>query len=227
VIVDDSEFWRQSVVKILEDAYIETVADVATAEELLEAVARHHPEVAIVDVRLSPSQGDEGARVATQLRREHPDMGVLLLSGVVEVAHARRLFSESPRGFGYLLKDRVMDVHDFVHSVRRVAAGGTAIDPDVVSQLLGGTRARDPHALDELSPRELEVLSLMAEGLSNQGICERLVLSLKTVETHVTSILSKLDLPIAAGDHRRVRAVLTYLELVADRPAQETDQGRP
>jgi DNA-binding NarL/FixJ family response regulator len=228
VIVDDHAFARAGVVKLLELGHIEVVAETGTPQELFNAVVELHPDVAVVDVRLPPSNTDEGVRLARRLRRDYPNVGILLLSAGIELVHARRLFSENPRGgVGYLLKEHVADAHEFAASVRRVAAGGTAVDPDVVSQLLGGTRARDPSALDQLSPRELEVLALMAEGLSNDGICKKLFLSAKTVETHITSIFSKLDLPMAAGEHRRVRAVLTYLDLVAERAIADPDQGLP
>ena len=147
--------------------------------------------------------------MAKELKTEQPELGVLVLSQVVETKHALDLFSEWPEGFGYLLKDRVAAIDDFVDAVRRVAEGGTAIDPEVVGQLMGRRRERDP--LEELSPREREVLSLMAEGLSNRGICERLVLSPKTIETHVNSIFTKLNLAPAPDDHRRVLAVLAFL----------------
>jgi DNA-binding NarL/FixJ family response regulator len=158
---------------------------------------------------MPPTQTDEGTRTAKELKAERPDLGVLVLSQVVETKHALDLFSERPEGFGYLLKDRVLAVDDFLDAVRRVAAGGTAIDPEVVGQLMGRRRQRDP--LEALTPREREVLGLMAEGLSNRGICERLVLSPKTIETHVNSIFLKLGLLPAPDDHRRVLAVLAYL----------------
>jgi DNA-binding NarL/FixJ family response regulator len=158
---------------------------------------------------MPPTQTDEGARASEQIRSEHPEVGVLVLSNVVEVRHALKLFSERPEGFGYLLKDRVLEIDEFLDSVRRVAHGGTAIDPEVVGQLLGRRREHDP--LEELTPREREVLGLMAEGRSNHGICEKLVLSPKTVESHVNAIFSKLDLMPAPDDHRRVLAVLTFL----------------
>jgi DNA-binding NarL/FixJ family response regulator len=167
------------------------------------------PDVAIVDVRMPPTQTDEGARAAREIRARHPDVGILLLSQVVEAKHALELFSEHPEGFGYLLKDRVLEIDEFLESVRRVARGGTAIDPEVVAQLMGRRRTVDP--LAGLTPREREVLALMAEGRSNQAICKKLFLSPKTVETHVHSIFSKLNLPPEPDDHRRVLAVLAQL----------------
>jgi DNA-binding NarL/FixJ family response regulator len=158
---------------------------------------------------MPPTQTDEGARAAREIREQHPEIAILVLSQVVEAKHALELFSERPEGFGYLLKDRVLEVDDFLESVRRVANGGTAMDPEVVAQLFGRRRAPDP--LEELTPREREVLGLMAEGFSNAGICKKLFLSPKTVETHVHSIFGKLGLPPAPDDHRRVLAVLAFL----------------
>jgi DNA-binding NarL/FixJ family response regulator len=196
---------------VLTDSEFEVAAQVDTGEALLEAVRTEAPDVAIVDVRLPPTLTDEGAQAAGRIRAEHPEVGVLMLSQFLELAHARRFFTESPEGFGYLLKDRVLDIDDFLDSVRRVARGGTAIDPDVVGQLLG--RSQAPDALAELSPREREVLALMAEGLSNKGIRQRLFLTTKTVESHVTSIFSKLTITTNPEDqHRRVQAVLMYLD---------------
>jgi DNA-binding NarL/FixJ family response regulator len=166
-------------------------------------------DVAVVDVRMPPTQTDEGARAAVEIRTQHPEVGVLLLSQVVEAQHALKLLSEHPRGFGYLLKDRVLAIDDFLQSVTRVADGGTAIDPEVVSQLLRRTREHDP--LDELTARERDVLALMAEGRSNHGICQKLYLSPKTVEGHVHNIFGKLGVTAAPDDHRRVLALLTYL----------------
>jgi DNA-binding NarL/FixJ family response regulator len=200
---------REGLVRVLAEGEFEIVAQAGNAVELLDAVRRTKPDVAIVDVRMPPTQTDEGARAALEIRAEHPGVGVLMLSQVVEAQHALRLFQERPEGFGYLLKDRVLEIDDFLESVRRVAHGGTAIDPEVVAQLVGRRRESDP--LEELTPREREVLGLMAEGRSNHGICAKLFLSPKTVETHVNSIFGKLDLPPATDDHRRVLAVLAFL----------------
>ena len=209
VIAEDSLLWREGVAHVLVENGIDVVAEVGDAEALLDAVDRLEPDLAIVDVRMPPTQTDEGARAAIEIRARHPELSVLLLSQVVEARHALKLFSEQPHGFGYLLKDRVLAIDDFYESVRRVGKGGTAIDPEVISQLLGRRREEDP--LGELTPREHEVLALMAEGLSNRGICEKLVVSPKTVETHVNSIFLKLGLLPAPDDHRRVLAVLAFL----------------
>jgi DNA-binding NarL/FixJ family response regulator len=209
VIADDSVLMREGVVRVLQDAGFEVVASVGDADALKRAVASEKPDVAIVDVRMPPTQTDEGSRAAEQIRERYPDVGVLMLSQIVEPQHAIRLFGERPEGFGYLLKDRVLEIDDFVDAVKRVARGGTVMDPEVVSRLVGRPREDDPVA--ELSPREREVLSLMAEGRSNSAICAKLFLSPKTVETHVSSIFNKLRLAPAPDDHRRVLAVLAYL----------------
>jgi DNA-binding NarL/FixJ family response regulator len=209
VVAEDSTLFREGLVRILAEAGVEVVAEARNAHELRTFVERDRPDVAIVDVRMPPTQTDEGTRTAKELKAQQPNLGVLVLSQVVETKHALDLFSEWPEGFGYLLKDRVLAVDDFLDAVRRVAAGGTAIDPEVVGQLMGRRRERDP--LEELSPREREVLAVMAEGLSNRGICERLFLSPKTVETHINAIFGKLRLSPAPDDHRRVLAVLAFL----------------
>ena len=209
VIADDSLLLREGVARVLADAGIEVAASVGDADALRRVVATEKPDVAIVDVRMPPTQTDEGSRAAEAIRERHPEVGILMLSQVVEAHTALRLFGDRPEGFGYLLKDRVLEIDDFVEAVKRVARGGTAMDPQVVSQLAGKHRKEDP--IDELSPREREVLELMAEGRSNAGICAKLFLSSKTVETHVSSIFSKLRLAQAPDDHRRVLAVLAYL----------------
>jgi DNA-binding NarL/FixJ family response regulator len=188
----------------------ELAAQVGNAEDLLDAVERERPDVAVVDVRMPPTQTDEGARAASEIRERFPDVGVLVLSQVVEAAHAVRLFTEHPDGFGYLLKDSVLEVDDFLDAVRRVGRGGSAVDPKVVAELVGRRREDDP--LAELTPREREVLGLMAEGRSNAAIAEALVVTQRAVEKHVKSIFQKLRLPPAETDHRRVLAVLRYLE---------------
>jgi DNA-binding NarL/FixJ family response regulator len=209
VIAEDSALLREGLARILAEGDFEVAGQCANAEELHDVVRRRRPNVAVVDVRMPPTHTDEGARAARELREQYPEMGVLLLSQVVEAAHALALFSERPEGFGYLLKDRVLEIDDFLEAVRRVGRGGTAIDPDVIAQLLGRPREDDP--LSELTPREREVLALMAEGLSNRGICGRLFLSPKTVEAHVKNIFMKLGLMPAPDDHRRVLAVLAFL----------------
>ena len=209
VIAEDSALLREGLARILAEGDFEVAGQCANADELHDVVRRRRPNVAVVDVRMPPTHTDEGARAARELREEYPEMGVLLLSQVVEAAHALALFSERPEGFGYLLKDRVLEIDDFLEAVRRVGRGGTAIDPDVIAQLLGRPREDDP--LSELTPREREVLALMAEGLSNRGICGRLFLSPKTVEAHVKNIFMKLGLMPAPDDHRRVLAVLAFL----------------
>lgn len=209
VVADDSPLLREGVVHVLTEEGIEVVAQVSDPDALLRAVERFEPDLAIVDVRMPPTQTDEGSRAAVEIRSRFPDVGVLLLSQVIEAQYALTLLTEHPHGFGYLLKDRVLAIDDFIQSVNRVAAGGTAIDPEVVSQLLGRRREHDP--LDELTAREREILALMAEGRSNRGICQKLFLSPKTVESHVHNIFSKLGITAAADDHRRVLAVLTYL----------------
>jgi DNA-binding NarL/FixJ family response regulator len=210
VLADDSVLLREGIARLLEDAGFEVVAQSGTAEDLLRHVGMHKPDVALIDIRMPPTQTDEGLRAAKEIRERWPDTGVLVLSQYVEPTYAMELLGENAEGVGYLLKDRVSDVDEFAAAVRRVAEGGSALDPAVVSQLVGRRRRDDP--LDELTPREREVLGLMAEGRSNQAVAEKLVITLRAVEKHVTSIFSKLRLPASAEDHRRVLAVLTYLD---------------
>jgi DNA-binding NarL/FixJ family response regulator len=210
VVADDSVLLREGVVRLLVEAGMEVVAQAGDAEDLLRKVGAHRPDVAIVDVRMPPSHTDEGLRAATEIRTRFPDTGVLVLSQVLEEQYAGELLSNDAAGVGYLLKDRVMDIDRFVDAVRRVGEGGSALDPEVVSRLLGRRRASDP--LAGISPREREVLALMAEGRSNVAIARELVVTERAVEKHVTSIFSKLDLPPTTDDHRRVLAVLRYLE---------------
>ena len=209
LVADDSVLLREGVVRLLEEAGFEVVAQAGDAEDLLRKTRAHKPDVAVVDVRMPPTNTDDGLRAALEIRDELPGTGVLVLSQYVEETYALELVQGSAEGVGYLLKDRVADVERFTDSVRRVGEGGSALDPEVVAQLLGRRRGDDP--LDRLTPREREVLALMAEGRSNHAIAEQLVVTERAVEKHVTSIFGKLGLPPAAEDHRRVLAVLTYL----------------
>jgi DNA-binding NarL/FixJ family response regulator len=209
VVAEDSVLLREGVVRLLQEAGMEVVGQAGDAEDLLRKVRAHKPDVALVDIRMPPTQTDEGLRAAATIRAEQPQTGVLVLSQYVEEAYALELLAENAEGVGYLLKDRVADVERFVDSVRRVGEGGSALDPEVVARLVGRRRREDP--LSALSPREREVLGQMAEGRSNHGIAEALVVTERAVEKHVTSIFTKLNLPPAEDDHRRVLAVLTYL----------------
>ena len=209
VIADDSVLLREGIASLLEDAGFEIVGQSGSAEDLLLKVRSYSPDVAIVDIRMPPTHTDEGLRAAQEIREKHPTCGVLVLSQYVEATYAMELLAESAEGVGYLLKDRVSDVNEFADAVRRVGEGGSALDPTIVSQLVGRRRRDDP--IDQLTPREREVLGLMAEGRSNSGIAEQLVVTDRAVEKHVTSIFSKLRLPAASEDHRRVLAVLAYL----------------
>jgi DNA-binding NarL/FixJ family response regulator/class 3 adenylate cyclase len=209
VLADDAVLLREGVARLLTEAGFEVVGQSGTADDLLLKVRSYAPDVAVVDIRMPPTQTDEGLRVAQEIRANHPDVGVLVLSQHVEPAYAMELLAESAEGVGYLLKDRVSDVDDFAAAVRRVAEGGSALDPALVTQLVGRRRKRDP--IEELTPRERDVLELMAEGRSNQAIGERLFVTPRAVEKHITSIFGKLGLPPAPEDHRRVLAVLAFL----------------
>ena len=209
VIAEDSVLLRAGLTRILADAGEEVVATVGDADELLGAVERHQPDLCLTDVRMPPTHTDDGLRAALAIRNRWPQIGILVLSQYVEERYATELLATSGDGIGYLLKDRVADVADFIDAVRRVGNGGTALDPEVVAQLLARARRRDP--LERLTPREREVLALMAEGRSNPAIARSLVVSDKAVEKHVGNILTKLDLPPDEDDHRRVLAVLQWV----------------
>jgi DNA-binding NarL/FixJ family response regulator len=209
VLADDSVLLREGIAGLLTNAGFQVVGQAGNAEELLLKVRSQSPDVAVVDIRMPPSHTDEGLRAAREIRERHPGVGVLVLSQYVESGYALELLQGSAEGVGYLLKDRVSDVKEFAAALKRVADGGSALDPEVVSQLVGSRRSDDP--LANLTPREREVLELMAQGRSNQGIAEQLVVGERAVEKHVTSIFQKLRLPAAAEDHRRVLAVLAYL----------------
>jgi DNA-binding NarL/FixJ family response regulator len=208
-IAEDAVMMREGLVRLLADRGHDVVAAVGDAGALEAAVDEHRPDVVIVDIRMPPTHTDEGLRAALRLRRDHPSVGVLVFSQYVETRYASQLLADNPTGVGYLLKDRVADVADFAAAVTRVGTGGTALDPEVVSQLLRASRQHD--ALAALTPREREVLALMAEGRSNAGISEALVITEGVVEKHVASIFAKLGLPATEGDNRRVLAVLRYL----------------
>jgi DNA-binding NarL/FixJ family response regulator len=208
VIAEDSVLLRVGLVKVLETAGFTVVAETGDAETLLAAVEEHHPELAVVDVRMPPAFTDEGVRAALVIRRQWAATAVVLLSQYVEERYAADLLSANTSSIGYLLKQRVADVEEFIEAVRRVTAGGTALDPQVVAQLLV-RRNNDP--LERLTPRERDVLALMAEGRSNAGIAETLVVSDSAVAKHINNIFAKLGLPAADADHRRVLAVLRYL----------------
>jgi DNA-binding NarL/FixJ family response regulator len=209
VIAEDNVLLREGLTRLLNESGFEVAGQAGDAEDLIRKVGAHRPDVAVVDVRMPPTHTDEGLRAARTIRSEHPATAVLVLSQYVEEAYALELLSESTERTGYLLKDRVSDVDAFLDAVRRVAGGGSALDPEVVSLLLGRRRREDP--LEPLTAREREVLGLMAEGRSNAAIAEALVVTERAVEKHVTSIFSKLDLVPTVEDHRRVLAVLAYL----------------
>ena len=209
VIADDAVLLREGIAQLLTAKGFDVVGQCGTPDELMLKVRSYSPDVAVVDIRMPPTNTDEGLRAAKEIREKYPETGVLVLSQYVETEYAMELLAEGAEGVGYLLKDRVSDIDEFAAAVRRVAEGGSALDPAIVSQLVGRRRADDP--LDQLTAREREVLELMAEGRSNRAISERLFVTERAVEKHVTSIFGKLRLPADAADHRRVLAVLTYL----------------
>jgi DNA-binding NarL/FixJ family response regulator len=208
-IAEDSVLLREGLARLLEEGGLEVVAQCEDGDDLLRKIRSTAPDVAIVDIRLPPTHNDEGLQAALVIRAEHPETSVLVLSQYVEVGLAMKLLADSAEGVGYLLKDRISDVDEFVRAVQRVAEGGSALDPTIVSTLLGRQRPDDPIA--QLTPREREVLELMAAGSSNQGIADALVITLRAVEKHVSSIFGKLGLPSTGSESRRVLAVLLYL----------------
>jgi DNA-binding NarL/FixJ family response regulator len=209
VIAEDSVLLREGLEHLLADHGFEVVGTCEDIDDLLELVRTRSPDVAIVDIRLPPTHSDEGLRAALVIRAEHPDVGVLVLSQYLELGLAMKLLAESAERVGYLLKDRISDVDDFIASVRRIGAGGSAIDPIIVSRLVSRRRSDDP--MEVLTPREREVLELMATGTSNQGIADAMVISLRAVEKYVSSVFAKLGIPSTGSESRRVLAVLLYL----------------
>jgi DNA-binding NarL/FixJ family response regulator len=210
VIAEDAALFREGLARLIESRGHQVACSVADGDALVAAVARDQPDVVVADVRMPPTHTDEGLRAAIELRRAHPRLGVLVLSQYIETRYAARLLEDNAAGIGYLLKDRVADVADFAEALERVAAGGTALDPEVVSQLVRSSQRTE--GLAELTPRERDVLALMAEGRSNAGIAAALVVSGSVVEKHVASIFAKLRLPPSEADNRRVLAVLRYLQ---------------
>jgi DNA-binding NarL/FixJ family response regulator len=208
-IAEDSVLLREGIARLLTDAGFEVIASCGSAEELLRELKVNQPDVAILDIRLPPTHRDEGLRAAIEVRATYPEVSVLVLSQYMELGLAMKLLADSADGVGYLLKDRISDVPDFLDAVRRVARGGSAVDPMIVSTLLAKRRRDDP--LAALTPREREVLELMATGLSNQGIADRLVITLRAVEKYVSTVFDKLGIPTSRGESRRVLAVLLFL----------------
>jgi len=208
VVGEDTVLLREGIVRLLTEAGLEVVAQAGDADDLLRKARAHRPDVAVVDIRMPPGNADDGLQAAKLIRAELPETGVLVLSQYADEHYAMQLLADGANGVGYLLKDRVGDVEAFVDGVRRVAAGGSALDPEVVARMVGRKRD-DP--LESLTPREREVLELMAQGLSNKAICEQLFLSERAVERHITGVLSKLGIPATGHEHRRVLAVLAYL----------------
>jgi DNA-binding NarL/FixJ family response regulator len=209
VVAEDDVLMREGIVRLLGEAGFEVIAQAGDAEDLLRKALAHRPDVVVADVQMPPGKGDDGLRAALELRRQRPETGVLVLSQFYEETYALELIGDRPEGVGYLLKERVGDVDAFTDAVARVAAGGSALDPEVVGRMLGRRRAHGP--LDRLSPREREVLAAMAEGRTNLGIARLLTISEGATEKHISNILGKLQIPDSQDDHRRVLAVLTYL----------------
>jgi DNA-binding NarL/FixJ family response regulator len=210
VVGEDHPIFREGLIRVLEGEGLEVVAAASDAREVVSKTRAHHPDVVVVDIQMPPGHQDDGLRAALEIRATDPDVGVMVLSEFLEDRYALDLVGDRAEGVGYLLKDKVGDVAVFIDAVRRVAANGSALDPDVVALLVGRKRLKSP--LDTLTPRELEVLSLMAEGRSNAGIAEKIVVTVPTVERHITSIFDKLGLERSSERHRRVVAVLTYLQ---------------
>jgi DNA-binding NarL/FixJ family response regulator len=210
VVAEDSAVLREGIIRLLGHRGHDVVAEAADAAKLLTAVAEHRPDAAVIDVRMPPDHTDEGVRAALDIRRTHPDVGILIFSQYVETRYATRLLAASAGGIGYLLKERVSHVAEFVDALERVAVGGTVFDPDVVTQLLNASIRRE--ALATLSPRERQVLRLMAEGRSNAAIAQELVVSERAVEKHISGVFTKLDIGTSTDEHRRVTAVLHYLK---------------
>jgi DNA-binding NarL/FixJ family response regulator len=211
ILADDSMLLREGLARLLDEAGFDVVGRAADGDELLALVGAHRPDVAIVDIRMPPTHTDEGLQAARAIRERWPDVGILVLSQFARPSYAFELLQTGTEGVGYMLKDRVSDIETLADGVRRIAAGGSVLDPSIVGQLVGRPRrGRDP--LDELTEREREVLALMAEGRTNRAIAEQLVITEHTVEKHVTSVMSKLQIPASTDDHRRVLTVLTFLD---------------
>jgi DNA-binding NarL/FixJ family response regulator len=210
VIADDNLIVRDGLAALLREAGVDVAAQVGSVDDLLAEVERHRPDVAIVDIRMPPTHTDEGLRAAHEIRASHPGIGILILTQFLEIGTVNRLITQSAEGLGYLLKDRLTELDDFIATLHRVAAGGSALDPKLLAELFSSTPAHDP--LAALAPREREVLALVAEGRTNRGIAERLVITEGSVQKYVTSIFAKLGLPAGDADHRRVLSVLAYLQ---------------
>jgi DNA-binding NarL/FixJ family response regulator len=225
VLAEDSVLLREGLSRLLEEAGFDVVAVTGDADSALLLVEKYRPDVAVLDIRMPPTHSDEGLRAACEIRLRYPEVGILVLSQYVETSYAARLMADGAEGVGYLLKDRVSDVAELAEAVRRVGSGGCAVDPQVVSRLLG--RKRPAGGLDQLSERERDVLALMAEGRSNHAVAEGLFMSEKTVESHVRTIFTKLDLVPSGDDHRRVLAVLEYLRGGPPEPAGDSRRGQP